>query len=95
MRESKKKAVRGIGAGDHDVDVDRLHEEAIDTQMRMMGPADIAQLIEAEAARTVQMEGFRRDRRARDSILSRQRKQSKAPQAYDFQIMEGKEVTEP
>ena len=92
MRRSKK-AVRGVGTENHDIDVEKLNEEAIDKQIKKMGPADIAQLIEAEAERTVQMEGFRRDRRARDSILSRLRKQSKAPQAYDFHIIEGKEVS--
>ena len=92
MRRSKK-AVRGVGTENHDIDVEKLNEEAIDKQIKEMGPADIAQLIEAEAERTVQMEGFRRDRRARDSILSRLRKQSKAPQAYDFHIIEGKEVS--
>ena len=71
MRESTKKAVRSVGAKDLDIEVDRLHEEVIDKQMEMMGPADIAQLIEAEAERNVQMEGFRRDRRAREVVWVR------------------------
>ena len=54
MRRSKK-AVRGIGTENHDIDVEKLNEEAIDKQIKEMGPAGIAQLIEAEAERTVQI----------------------------------------
>jgi hypothetical protein len=95
VRASKAKAaVRKHNEGvDLDIDIDRLTEEAIDKQMQLMSPGEIAQLIEAEAERRVQLEGFRRDRKSRDSILSRLRKQSKAPQAYDFDIREGREVS--
>ena len=94
VRDSKKRAaIRPVGIADKDTAVDKLTEEAIDGQMKLMSPASIAQLIEAEAERNVQLEGFRRDRRSRDSILSRLRKQSKAPQAYNFNIQKGKEVS--
>ena len=51
VRASKAKAaVRKHNEGvDLDIDIDRLTEEAIDKQMQLMSPGEIAQLIEAEA----------------------------------------------
>ena len=93
MRESKKPSSRARAAEDRDIDIEKLTEEDIQHQLSMMSPAEIAQLIEAETMRKVQLEGFRRDRRSRDSLMSRLRKQSKAPQAYNCDIKEGKEVS--
>ena len=93
VRSSRKRAIRDNGTADRDIEVERLAEQDIENQMNLMTPAEKAQLIEAEAMRQVQLEGFRRDRRARDSLMSRLRKQSKAPQAYDFGIRVGSEVS--